>query len=190
MNSKRLYLQPLYIQLDMSSAEPSTDTTIPRGCSNLRLRRADRVVTRFYDGVIAPRTGLKTSQYTLLSHVATLSPVRPADLAQRMGMDPSTLTRNLQPLVAAGWVHIGPGSDARSREVTITEAGRAKRADAQQAWKLAQLAFNQRIGDARVAQLHRLLDECLALLAQPPQQAAGAQALQHSHNRPSEDPAP
>lgn len=163
----------------MSSAHPPSTADRPRGCSNLRLRRADRLVSRFYDGVIAPRTGLKTSQYSLLSHVATLSPVRPADLAQQMGLDPSTLTRNLQPLVAAGWVQVGPGTDGRSREVLITEAGLAKRADAQQAWKLAQQAFNQRVGEQRVAQLHQLLDECLALLAQPGT-GAGATAQDHS----------
>ena len=82
-----------------------------------------------------------------------------------MGLEPSTLTRNLQPLVAQGWVLIGPGSDARSRQVTLTDAGRAKRIEAQRAWKAAQLAFNDKLGAARVAQLHALLDECLQRLA-------------------------
>jgi DNA-binding MarR family transcriptional regulator len=97
--------------------------------------------------------------------VATLGPVRPADLAARMGLEPSTLTRNLQPLVAQGWVEVGPGADARSRQVTITEAGRAKRSEGQRAWKKAQLAFNDKLGEARVVQLHALLDECLQLMA-------------------------
>ena len=43
-----------------------------------------------------------------------------------------------------------------------TEAGRAKRAEAQREWKQAQLALNARLGEARVAALHALLDECLA----------------------------
>ena len=149
-----------------SAAEPSArqDAAVPRGCSNFKLRQADRVVSRFYDASLAC-TGLKTSQYSLLGYIAAMQPVRPADLAARMALEPSTLTRNLQPLVLQGWVQVGPGVDGRSREVTLTEAGRAKRVEAQRAWKKAQLSFNARLGDARVAQLHALLDECLNLLA-------------------------
>ena len=135
----------------------------PQGCTNLKLRELSRVVTRHYDAHVAP-TGLKNSQYSLLSHVVALGPVRPGELAARMRLDASTLTRNLQPLIAAGWVEQGPGDDARSRSVVATEAGRAKRAEAQRAWKQAQLALNARLGNERVAALHALLDECLAAL--------------------------
>lgn len=138
----------------------------PRGCSNFKLRQTARTVSRFYDRHMAT-VGLKTSQYSLLSHIATLQPVRPADLAARMALEPSTLTRNLAPLVAGGWVQVGPGADARSRAVTLTAAGAAKRAEAQRAWKQAQLAFNARLGEPRVAQLHALLDDCLARLDEP-----------------------
>jgi DNA-binding MarR family transcriptional regulator len=81
-----------------------------------------------------------------------------------MRLELSTLSRNLQPLVAQGWVSIGPGGDARSRLVEATEAGRAKRAEGQRAWKQAQLALNARLGAERVAALHALLDDCLAVL--------------------------
>jgi len=147
-----------------SSPDAAPADAPPRGCSNFKLRQADRLVSRHYDGFVGA-TGLKTSQYSLLSHIALLAPVRPADLAQRMALEPSTLTRNLQPLVAQGWVLVGPGADGRSRQVMLTEAGRAKRTEAQRAWKKAQLAFNAKLGDARVARLHALLDECMQLLA-------------------------
>ncbi len=148
----------------VTQASPAVPSATPRGCSNFKLRQATRLVSRHYDHYVAD-AGLKTSQYSLLSHVATLGPVRPADLAARMGLEPSTLTRNLQPLVAQGWVEVGPGADARSRQVTITEVGRAKRSEGQRAWKKAQLAFNDKLGEARVVQLHALLDECLQLMA-------------------------
>lgn len=148
-----------------SVAQASAAT--PRGCSNLKLRQADRIVSRLYDAHVA-RAGLKTSQYALLGHIAALAPVRPADLAAAMALDASTLTRNLQPLVQQGWVLVGPGADGRSRQVALTEAGRAKRSEAQREWKKAQLAFNERLGVERVAQLHALLDECLAALAEAP----------------------
>ncbi len=139
------------------------DAVKPQGCTNLKLRELSRVVTRHYDAYVAP-IGLKNSQYSLLSHVVLLGPMRPGELAARMKLDASTLTRNLQPLIAAGWVVLGPGDDARSRSVQATDAGRAKRAEAQKAWKQAQLALNARLGPERVAALHDLIDGCLAVL--------------------------
>ncbi|MCW5662396.1 MAG: winged helix-turn-helix transcriptional regulator [Piscinibacter sp.] len=135
----------------------------PQGCTNLKLRQLSRAVTRHYDAYVAP-IGLKNTQYSLLSHVVVLGPLRPGELAARMKLDPSTLTRNLHPLVAAGWVELGPGEDARSRLVSATEAGRAKRAEAQKAWKQAQMALNARLGEARVVALHALIDDCLLAL--------------------------
>jgi len=139
----------------------------PRGCSSLKLRQLSRRVSQHFDQIVAS-TGLKTTQYSLLSNIVQLEPIRPGDLAGRMEMDASTLTRNLQPLVAQGWVVVAPGDDGRSRIVVATEAGRGKRAAAQREWKRAQLAFNERVGDERVLRLHALIDECLALMSVTP----------------------
>jgi len=120
-------------------------------------------VTRHYDAYVAA-TGLKNSQYSLLSHVVLLGPIRPTDLAERMRVDPSTLTRNLQPLVAQGWLRQVAGENARSRLIEATDTGRAKRAEGQRAWKQAQLALNAQLGPERVAALHALIDDCMETL--------------------------
>lgn len=138
----------------------------PTGCSSFKLRQLSRRVSQHFDHIVGA-AGLKTTQYSLLSHVMQHEPVRPGELAAEMEMDASTLTRNLQPLVKQGWLAIGPGEDGRSRFVTLTPLGRAKRAEAQRAWKRAQLAFNDEIGAERVARLHMLIDECLAVMNAP-----------------------
>jgi DNA-binding MarR family transcriptional regulator len=94
--------------------------------------------------------------------VDRLGPIAPGELARRMDMGPSTLTRNLQPLVAAGWLMLGAGADARSRLVTITPKGRALREKAKGQWKAAQLSLNDKLGTPQVAELHTLLDLGLA----------------------------
>ena len=139
-------------------------TTKPHGCSNFKLRQLTRKVSQHYDLQLS-KIGLKTTQYSLLSHVLKLGPIRPGDLAQAMSMDASTLTRNLKPLVDAGWITVVTGSDARSRSVAITEAGRDKRQEAQRHWKAAQQGLNDLLGVQRVIALHALLDESLQLLA-------------------------
>jgi DNA-binding MarR family transcriptional regulator len=135
----------------------------PQGCTNFRLRRLTRLVSRHYDAHMAA-SGLKTTQYSLLSQVLHRGPLRPVDLARSMNVDASTLTRNLRPMVLAGWLIQGEGPDARSRLITITEAGRAKRAEAQRHWHAAQLSLNEMLGIERVVALHALVDEGIELL--------------------------
>jgi DNA-binding MarR family transcriptional regulator len=143
----------------------TTDThasaPVPVGCTNFKLRQLTRRVTQHYDQHLAG-TGLKITQYSLLAHADKLGPVAPGELARRMDMGASTLTRNLQPLVAAGWLEMGEGADARSRLVHITETGREVRRQAQRRWKTAQLSLNDKLGTATVAALHHLLDQGLA----------------------------
>lgn len=136
----------------------------PNGCTNFKLRQLVRRVSQLYDQELA-KAGLKTTQYSLLSHVLKLGPIRPGDLAAAMTMDASTLTRNLKPLVAAGWLELAPGDDGRSRSVHITPAGRDKRAEAQPHWRAAQQQLNQQLGTDTVAALHGLVDQSLERLA-------------------------
>jgi DNA-binding MarR family transcriptional regulator len=134
------------------------------GCTHLRLRQLMRHVGQHYDLEMA-KVGLKTTQYSLLSHVLKLGPIRPGALAQAMQFSASTLTRNLKPLIDAGWVELSAGSDARSRSVTITALGRAKRSEARQHWRAAQQSLNRLLGAQRVLALHALIDESIDLLS-------------------------
>ena len=146
-----------------TSATPSAPVESrakPSGCSNFKLRQLMRRVSQHYDTQLA-KTGLKTTQYSLLSHVARLGPIRPSELAQAMTIDASTLTRNLKPLAAAGWVTVTAGSDARCHTVAITPVGRDKRQEAQRYWKAAQTSLNDVLGVDTVIALHALIDRSL-----------------------------
>ncbi|WP_439689141.1 MarR family winged helix-turn-helix transcriptional regulator [Curtobacterium sp. SP.BCp] len=65
-------------------------------------------------------------QFRLIVLVTTLGPTRAGDLAERLAVEPSTLTRNVDRLVAGGWVERRPGA-ANRREVLVaaTDRGRA-----------------------------------------------------------------
>lgn len=137
-----------------------------QGCTHFKLRQLGRRVSQRYDEELA-KAGLKTTQFSLLSSVLKLGPIRPGDLARTMAMDASTLTRNLKPLINAGWVDLTPGTDGRSRLVSITDSGREKRFDAQRRWRVAQEAMNELLGPDRLIALHALIDESMSLLAAP-----------------------
>lgn len=152
----------------------------PQGCTNLKLRQLMRQVSRHYDDEVG-KSGLKGTQYSLLSHVVKLGPLRAVDLATAMKISASTLSRNLQPLVTAGWLVMGSGADARSKLIAATPSGCDKRTEAQQHWRVAQQVLNARLGDDMVAALHGMLDEAMLRLS------ARADESQRSPDGPSEE---
>ena len=137
--------------------------TKPRGCTSFKVRQLMRRLSTHYDAEVS-QSGLKTTQYSLLSNLKRLGAVRPVDFSAEHNMTASTLSRNLQPLIAAGWVAQSAGADARSRLVALTPEGEAKWREAQHHWKTAQQKLNALLGVERVLALHQLIDDSLELL--------------------------
>lgn len=132
------------------------------GCTCFKLRKLARATSRVYDQHMAA-VGLKTTQYSVLTNVARQSlPV--AELAERLGTERTTLTRNLKPLIEAGWVALKAGADSRQRIVTITESGRVKVRQAYVVWRAAQTEFERVLGADAVRALHAQLDTTLTRL--------------------------
>lgn len=145
--------------------------TAPRGCTNFKLRQLLRRVSLVYDRAMA-ECGLKTTQYSLLTHVERLGPITQAELAKAMAMDSSTLSRNLKPLQVAGWVAVQAGDDARSHALTMTASGSKKRVEAQALWKRAQIQLNETVGLHDVIALHGLIDRMTDALSLETAEAA------------------
>jgi DNA-binding MarR family transcriptional regulator len=134
----------------------------PTPCTAACMRRITRRVTAFYEPYLEP-AGVTLSQYSLLSNLTELAQSQ-AELANRLEMDRTTLTRNLKPLLAKRWVAMAAGEDARQRLYLLTPAGRRLRAAARERWKVAQQALEKTLGSELVANLHQELDQALAKL--------------------------
>jgi DNA-binding MarR family transcriptional regulator len=91
-------------------------------CAAINLRKASRVISQFYDSALEP-SGLTSTQFTLLVAIAVHAPIPITQLAERLVMDRTTLTRDLQRLEDQKFVEIVPGTDRRSRMVTFTQLG-------------------------------------------------------------------
>ena len=154
----------------MNSTLSPKVTSAPSGCTNFKLRQLVRRVSLGYDHAMA-ECGLKITQYSLLAHVEKLGPITQADLAKTMGMDSSTLSRNLRPLETAGWITVKAGDDARSHALVVTPSGLQKRKEAQTLWKRAQLQLNETVGVDDVIALHVLIDRMTLALAENAQNA-------------------
>jgi DNA-binding MarR family transcriptional regulator len=93
------------------------------GCVCNNIRRASRAVTNYYDSVLGEVSNLRVSQAILLVIVYLAGPQTVNDLAKMMGLDRTTLGRNLKPLVQQGLLTLTPGDDQRTRIVTLTAPG-------------------------------------------------------------------
>jgi DNA-binding MarR family transcriptional regulator len=91
-------------------------------CALANLRRAARAVTRMFDEALAP-SGLRSTQFTLIATVAANETISVTDLSTALGMDRTTLARNLGPLERDHLVRVVPGADQRVRLVSLTDAG-------------------------------------------------------------------
>jgi len=115
---------------------PTPEREIVRDCLATRLRLLTRLVTGLYDAALRPH-GIRTSQMNVLVAVACFGPVRAVDVARRLCLDVSTLSRDLERLLARGWVRATPGK-GRAKLLEATAAGRRLIAGALDDWRAAQ----------------------------------------------------
>ena len=138
----------------------------PAGCNCLALRQAARHVTQIYDRSLAP-SGLRATQYSILARLQRRGGMTINALAAELGMDRTTLGRNILPLQRDGLVAVGPGkSDRRSKELRLTGAGTARFHAGRKGWEKAQAQFESAFGIARATELRALLEHVVASEAQ------------------------
>src|SRR5512137_3085947 len=98
----------------------------PGHCVSNNLQKTARAVSRLYAEKMRP-SGLTRAQFPMLGYLEAVGPLPMSDLAARLYMERTTLTRNLKPLEDAGLVERGASTgDARVKEVAITPRGRRK----------------------------------------------------------------
>jgi DNA-binding MarR family transcriptional regulator len=157
------------------------DTREISSCTCRRARRAGRQLTQIYDRALEP-SGLTANQFDLLANLfgASLSERKSLPigvLAARIGMHPTTLTRDLRPLVVSGFVaDADDASDRRIRGVLITGKGRDKLRKAVPFWRLAQRRVEKALGAEAARALNDLLDAASARLDITPPPRANARS--------------
>jgi len=125
------------VSLDHHGKDLELARKASRECACGSLRRAARVVTRLYDDALKP-TGLRATQFGLLSNLMALGSSTLTQLADAMVVDHTTLTRNLDVLEARGLVVTEEGEDRRERQLRLSEKGIASLSEAYPLWQAAQ----------------------------------------------------
>src|SRR4051812_6741280 len=138
----------------MDKTTNSSIDTIAKTCIAVRLRLLNRVVTNLYDDALRP-LGLKVGQLNILIVTARLGLARPAQVCDILQLDVSTLSRNVKPLQAHGWLEVVPDEDARAQPFRLTPQGRRLIVKAVPAWEEAQRRATELLGGEGIALLDR-----------------------------------
>lgn len=123
---------------------PDDLAAIGRACFALHARMTARLLTRAYDAAVRP-TGLRFAQFGLLGAIAHGSATSQTALAERLGLERTTLVRNLKFLEQKGWIEATPGG-GRGLAHRLTPAGREILARAIPLWERAQADIEARLG--------------------------------------------
>lgn len=131
-------------------------------CTCFRLRKLGRLMSQHYDRQLAG-VGISLNQYSILRR-AHERPKAIGELAAELGMDRSTLSRDLKPLLENGWMQYRQASDARQRPVQTSASGRKMIDKAMPLWRRAQDDIEALLGDSQTRRLHRQLDHAIEQL--------------------------
>jgi DNA-binding MarR family transcriptional regulator len=126
-------------------------------CNGTALRKATRRVSQLYDAVLAP-CGLRSTQRSILIHIARAGTPTMGDLAAALVLDRSALAHNLKPLERDGLVAIVVDpNDKRSRLVKLTDLGETRLQQSMNLWKRAQHRFETTFGAEQATALRAAL---------------------------------
>ena len=114
-------------------------------CACFNLRKAARAITQLYDAGLQ-RSGIRSTQFTILVAVAKSERISIGDLAAMLVTDRTTLTRNLGQMQKQGLLDISERSIMRQRFVTMSRTGTRALRRSLPLWREIQRRFIRRIG--------------------------------------------
>jgi DNA-binding MarR family transcriptional regulator len=130
---------------------------IARECLAMRVRMLGRAISALYDRAVDAH-GVGIAQVTLLVFVGKAGPCPPSRICRAMHMERSTVSRNLEALIARGWLAAATTEAGRVREVSLTADGRRLIETVLPDWRLAQREAAALLGDAGVRSVRSLAE--------------------------------
>ena len=119
---------------------------VAQSCAGFRARAVSRKITQHFDAAMRG-AGLTPMQFTLLVALHAAEPRSITDVAEAIGADRTTMTRNIAVLEKEGLLTVAPPGPDRRRALRLTAAGEAKLAAAMPLWRRAQDTLADRLGE-------------------------------------------
>jgi len=115
-------------------------------CFAVRLRKLNRMVSKYYDDCFRPY-GITVAQFNLLISISARGETSPSVLVKTLCLEKSTVSRNIDKMMSKGWVASSSGEDKRTQILTLTDEGAELLDILLPAWKDAQEKTEKAVGD-------------------------------------------
>lgn len=125
-------------------------------CTAVRTLSAARAIARRYDAALRP-AGLTVTQFTLLAAIAQTRPDSITEIADRLSIERTSLTRGAKLLESSGLIERNGEVTARKRGLRITEKGLKQLRGAYPLWESVQKETEQQLGGA-MSDTNHILD--------------------------------
>lgn len=132
-------------------------------CLAVRIRLLNRTITAIYDEALRP-LGLTAGQLNVLVVVAKLGPVSPKDVARKLNMEKSTVSRNVDRMRAHGWLITSTGETGRSQLLNVSPRGHSLLEETMPLWEAAQAQAIAILGQRGARSIHSVADAVWAKL--------------------------
>ncbi len=148
---------------DAAQSESPAADLISRECLAVRVRLLNRTITGIYDEALRS-LGMTVGQLNILVAVAKRGPISPGDVARRLNMEKSTLSRNVDRMRSHGWLVVLPCESGRHQMLRISPMGQKLLEKAVPFWKEAQARAKAVLGQRGARSIHRVADAVWAQL--------------------------
>ena len=142
------------MKTDTSTSQAAITQLMAEECLAVRVRLLNRTITSVYDEALRP-LGMTTAQLNILVVVANRGPISPGDVARRLNMEKSTLSRNIDRMREHGWVNIDQSTSGRGLLLEVSMKGRKLLKRSLPLWKQAQARATAVLGERGAQGIHR-----------------------------------
>ena len=153
----------------MNGFDSETLKDVAAECPGYQARATARALTRYYNACFKP-LGLTAEQFSLLVGIGAAEGATLVDLADRAGVDPTTLSRNVQNLESRDLVLATGGRGRAGKRLALTPSGRQLMVDAFPLWSTAKAELAHRMGEEKLGPARQAMAE-LAKAAEPASEA-------------------
>jgi DNA-binding MarR family transcriptional regulator len=134
------------------SATPNFDRITPQVCINAKLRRLHRLLNSVYMRKLKP-FGLQGSMLSILFIIGKEQRINQKTIADRLVLDPSTMSRDLRKMLDNGWISIRKGKDSRHSELELTAKGYRLLEEVSPVWEKLHHSVEELLGTYHIGQI-------------------------------------
>ncbi|MCT7537704.1 MarR family winged helix-turn-helix transcriptional regulator [Aliarcobacter butzleri] len=118
-------------------------------CHCTNMRQISRKITNIYDEFLKP-SNLNVTQYSLLSNLKRVQPIKMNDFSKVVKLDRTTLVRNLKPLINLSLIEIRSIDKSKAQLLELSQKGIELQNEGYKYWQKAQEYIEQTINHAEL----------------------------------------